>query len=55
MEVTKLWAEHKALITKTAIGVVVALLVIKFFDAIFWGGLLVALTLLPYAWAFSGS
>lgn len=43
MEVTKLWAENKKAITTTVLVVIVGLLIIKFFDIIFWGGLLVAL------------
>jgi len=43
MEATKFWAENKKLMLTTAICAVVALVVIRFFDLIFWGGLLVAL------------
>lgn len=43
MELTKLWADNKKAITTTAIVVVVGLLIIKFFNVIFWGGLLVAI------------
>jgi hypothetical protein len=43
MELTKLWDENKKAITTTAIVVIVGLLVIKFFDVIFWGAILVGL------------
>jgi hypothetical protein len=43
MELTKVWEENKKAIITTAIVVIVGLLVIKFFDIIFWGSLLVAL------------
>ncbi len=43
MDLEKLWAEHKKTVTVTAIVVIVGLLVIKFFDFIFWGSVLVAL------------
>lgn len=43
MEVTKLWAENKALVIKVALIVFVGLLVIKFFDVVFFGAFLVAL------------
>jgi len=43
MEVTKFLAENKKLMLTTALVAVVALVVIRFFDLIFWGGLLVAL------------
>ncbi len=43
MDLEKLWAEHKKTITTVVVVVVVGLLVIKFFDFIFWGSVLVAL------------
>lgn len=43
MELTKLWADNKNAIVTTVIVVIVGLLVIKFFDVIFWGTVLVAL------------
>jgi hypothetical protein len=43
MELTKVWTENKKAIITTAVCVIVGLLVIKFFDLIFWGSVLVAL------------
>ena len=43
MELTKFWTENKKLILTTATVASVALLVIKFFDWIFLGGILIAL------------
>ncbi len=43
MELTKLWAENKKIITTTVLVVVTVLLVLKFFDYIFLAGLVAAL------------
>jgi hypothetical protein len=43
MDLTKLWAENKKTIITTAIVVIVALLIIKFFNYIFLAGIVVAL------------
>lgn len=43
MDIETVWAEHKKAILTTVIVVVVGILVIKFFDFIFWGSMLVAL------------
>ncbi len=43
MELTKLWAENKKAITTTVIVVIVGMLLIKFFDVIFLGGIVIAL------------
>ncbi len=43
MELTKFWTENKKVIITTATVAIVALLIIKFFDLIFWGGLVVAI------------
>ncbi len=43
MEVTKFWTEHKALVIKTAVVVAVALVLIRFFNFILLGSVLVAI------------
>jgi hypothetical protein len=43
MELTKVWAENKKAITTTALVVVVGMLLIKFFDIIFWGAFVIAI------------
>lgn len=43
MEATKIWAENKKLITTTALCAFAALLVLKFFDTIFFMAVLVAI------------
>lgn len=41
MELTKLWDDNKKTIITTVLVVIVGMLVIKFFDLIFWGSLLI--------------
>lgn len=43
MELTKLWTENKKTITTTAIVVVVGMLIVRFFNVILFGAIVVGL------------